>query len=310
MIVIGGENLIDFVQTATENDLPVYTAKPGGSCYNVAMAAARQGQEVVYLTPISKDSLGNVLAQRLLDDGVHFAAPRSDKPTSLAVVSLNKSIPSYQFYRNGTAERDVTLDDLHRMMPENAHVFHIGSLALIDGEDGAAWEAFFEAQAKAGVLTSLDPNVRPGLVSDRQAYVDRLLRMTAHAGVIKLSDEDLEYIFPDMPLMDAFTAFCDAGHAALAVLTKGAEGCFARTASVTVTLPATLADPLVDTVGAGDTFMATLVSECVARDLLTRERLAALDEAELTDILSKAGKAAAINCQRQGCNPPSQAELS
>ena len=77
MIVIGGENLIDFVQTATEDGLPVYTAKPGGSCYNVAMAAARQGQDVVYVTPISNDSLGNVLAKRLLDDRVRFAAPRS-----------------------------------------------------------------------------------------------------------------------------------------------------------------------------------------------------------------------------------------
>lgn len=310
MIVIGGENLIDFVQTSTENGLPVYTAKPGGSCYNVAMAAARQGQNVVYLTPISNDSLGNVLAQRLLDDGVHFAAPRSDKPTSLAVVSVNNSIPSYQFYRNGTAERDVTLGGLTSMMPSEAKVFHIGSLALIDGEDGAAWEAFFEAQAEAGVLTSLDPNARPVVVNDREPYVARILRMAKQAVVLKLSDEDLEYVFPDMSLDAAFDAMCNESNASLIVLTRGSQGCTARTSNLDISMPAALADPLVDTVGAGDTFMATLLSECISRGLLTSSELNALSEDDLRAILAKAGKAAAINCERQGCNPPVQQELA
>ncbi len=310
MIVIGGENLIDFVQTATEDGLPVYTAKPGGSCYNVAMAAARQGQDVVYVTPISNDSLGNVLAKRLLDDGVRFAAPRSNKPTSLAVVSIENSIPSYQFYRDGTAERDVTLDGLTAMMPAEAKAFHIGSLALIDGQDGAAWEAFFEAQAKAGLLTTLDPNARPIVVQDRAPYVERLMRMMTQAVVMKLSDEDLEFIYPDLSLMEAFDALCAHSSASLIVLTRGSEGCIARTKSLDLSLTASLADPLVDTVGAGDTFMATLVSECLRNGLLTPSDFDALTEDRLAAILTKAGKAAAINCQRQGCNPPTQEELS
>ncbi len=95
MIVVGGENLIDYVQISEEDDLPVYRAIPGGSCYNVAIAAARQGQQVSYITPISKDSLGNIIASRLEEDGVKVFAPRVQEPTSLAVVSLNDRQPSY-----------------------------------------------------------------------------------------------------------------------------------------------------------------------------------------------------------------------
>ena len=98
MIVVGGENLIDYVQVSEEDDLPVYRAIPGGSCYNVAITAARQGQQVSYITPISKDSLGKIIASRLEVDGVKILAPRVQEPTSLAVVSLNDRQPSYQFY--------------------------------------------------------------------------------------------------------------------------------------------------------------------------------------------------------------------
>ena len=83
MITVGGENLIDYVQTGLAGGLPVYTAIPGGSCYNVAIAIARQNQPVTYATPISNDSLGNILADRLTSDGVILGAPRSDAPTHL-----------------------------------------------------------------------------------------------------------------------------------------------------------------------------------------------------------------------------------
>ena len=92
MITVGGENLIDYVQTGLAGGLPVYTAIPGGSCYNVAIAIARQNQPVTYATPISNDSLGDILADRLTSDGVILGAPRSDAPTSKAQ-PIEKSQP-------------------------------------------------------------------------------------------------------------------------------------------------------------------------------------------------------------------------
>jgi len=308
MITIGGENLIDYVQTEVKDGLPIYTAIPGGSCYNVAIAAARQGQSVSYVTPISNDSLGNVLAQRLIDDGVHLATPRSDAPTSLAVVSVNNGQPSYQFYRSDTADRQITNETLDAAISEQTKVFHIGSLALIEGKDADLWEHRFAMLAANGVITSLDPNARPVVVKDKTPYVARLLRIMKHARVLKLSDEDLEYMHPDQPLMDAFENICSKTQAAIVILTKGAAGAVVRCGSTQFDVAAAQANPLVDTVGAGDTFMGTLLVE-IAKTDLSASNLGSIPTEELRRIVTRAAKAAALNCQSAGCNPPYEQDL-
>ena len=308
MITIGGENLIDYVQTEMKDGLPVYTAIPGGSCYNVAIAAARQGQTVSYVTPISTDSLGNVLAQRLIDDGIQLATPRTDAPTSLAVVSVNNGQPSYQFYRSDTADRQITPDTLDAAISDQTRVFHIGSLALIEGADADLWEQRFETLAANDVITSLDPNARPVVVKDKEPYVARLLRVMKNARVLKLSDEDLEYLAPDQPLMDAFEHICSQTQAAIIILTKGADGAVVRCGSTQFDVAATQANPLVDTVGAGDTFMGTLLVE-ISKTGLSASNLGSIAEDDLKRIVTRAAKAAALNCQSAGCNPPYEQDL-
>ena len=308
MITIGGENLIDYVQTEMKDGLPVYTAIPGGSCYNVAIAAARQGQTVSYVTPISTDSLGNVLAQRLIDDGIQLATPRTDAPTSLAVVSVNNGQPSYQFYRSDTADRQITPDTLDAAISDQTRVFHIGSLALIEGADADLWEQRFEMLATNDVITSLDPNARPVVVKDKEPYVARLLRVMKNARVLKLSDEDLEYLAPDQPLMDAFERICSETQAAIIILTKGADGAVVRCGSTQFDVAAGQANPLVDTVGAGDTFMGTLLVE-ISKTGLSASNLGSIAEDDLKRIVTRAAKAAALNCQSAGCNPPYEQDL-
>ena len=308
MITIGGENLIDYVQTEVKDGLPVYTAIPGGSCYNVAIAAARQGQTVSYVTPISTDSLGNVLAQRLIDDGIQLATPRTDAPTSLAVVSVNNGQPSYQFYRSDTADRQITPDTLDAAISDQTRVFHIGSLALIEGADADLWEQRFATLAANDVITSLDPNARPVVVKDKDQYVARLLRVMKHVRVLKLSDEDLEYLAPDQPLMEAFEQICSETQAAIIILTKGADGAVVRCGSAQFDVAAAQADPLVDTVGAGDTFMGTLLVE-ISKTGLSASKLGSIAKDELARIVTRAAKAAALNCQSTGCNPPYEQDL-
>jgi fructokinase len=308
MIVVGGENLIDYVQSGHKDGLPVYTAIPGGSCYNVALAAARQGYPVSYVTPISNDTLGDLLANRLIEDGVTLAAPRDTAPTSLAVVSVVDSIPSYQFYRQGTAERNVTMGSLAQNTAEDVKIFHIGSLALIIGEDADAWETHFKNLFTKGIITALDPNARPIVVTDKPPYIARLLRMLSQTVVLKLSDEDLEYIYPDMPMMDAFDKICNMTSASIMVLTQGAKGAIARSRVAEAVVPAGVANPLVDTVGAGDTFMGTLLGQ-IHHNGMDANALANLDKAALNELISRAAKAAAINCQSAGCNPPFSRDL-
>ena len=312
MISVGGENLIDLVSgDAAANGLPQYIANPGGSPFNVAMAAGRQGQDVAYLTPVSEDALGELLATRLEQSEVTLAAPRVPHPTSLAVVSISdEGIPSYAFHRNGTAERQISIDGLDRDLPAATTLFHVGSLGLIDGVDADCWEAFFAACQRRGLMTSLDPNVRPGLIADPDAYVARLKRMMRHADIFKLSDEDLIWLYPDRPLEAALAdcrADCDA---TLFILTLGGDGSRAFLGDIEIVADAAKVDDLVDTVGAGDTYMASILSFVVENDLASRAALAAITEDALRATIHRAAAAAAINCGRSGCNPPWRDELA
>jgi fructokinase len=311
MIAVGGENLIDLVSgDAAANGLPHYVANPGGSPFNVAMAAGRQGQNVAYLTPVSEDALGDLLADRLVQSHVRLVAPRVPHPTSLAVVSITDGIPSYAFHRNGTAERQVTKDSLQRNMPASTRIFHVGSLALIDGDDADTWETVFADCQQRGVMTSMDPNVRPGLISDADGYVARIRRMMRHADIFKLSDEDLEWLYPNRSIEEAL-ADCraDCG-AVLFVLTLGGAGSRAFLGDIELQADAPAVENLVDTVGAGDTFMASILSWVIENDLAARTALAAIDEDALRAVIRRAGAAAAINCGKSGCNPPWRDELA
>ena len=303
MIVVGGENLIDYVQISEKDELPVYRAVPGGSCYNVAIAAARQGQHVSYVTPISNDSLGNMLASRLEADRVKVFAPRVQEPTSLAVVSLNDRQPSYQFYRADTAERKITSQILNQINPASIKIFHVGSIALIDGQDADLWEQKFCELGEQGVITSLDPNIRELLVKNKQHYLDRLKRMSKYANILKLSDEDLNYMVPHVSLDDAFDEICKTTAAKIIVLTMGEKGARVKTGEFSFEVSAAVCDPLVDTVGAGDTFMGTVLAE-INENKVSAATLSNISQNELLNIIERASKAATLNCETAGCNPP------
>ena len=305
MILVGGENLIDFVQGTDQDGKPAYLANPGGSPMNCAMALARQEVPTGYVTPVSTDALGDLIADRLAADGVNMLGGRAAEPTSLAVVSLTDGIPSYAFHREGTAERQITREALTSHLSGEVQGFHVGSLALAYGPDAEAFEAFFFDCKARGVLTSMDPNIRAMLVPDRASYMARLERMMAEVDILKLSDEDVEWMYPDGGLEELRAK----SGAALTVLTRGPDGAEAWTAAGAAKVEAHPVDPLVDTVGAGDTFSGTLMAEVLRRGLTSRDGLAQIDADGIETLLSIASKAAAINCTRAGCVPPTLAEL-
>ena len=310
MISIGGENLIDLVSTKNdENGLPRYIANPGGSPLNVAIAAGRQGQRTSYLTPVSEDALGCLIAERLIESSVTLAAPRVHFPTSLAVVSITEGIPSYAFHRNATAERQVSLQGLERTMATDTSLFHVGSLGLIDGNDAIAWESFFEKCHNQGIVTSLDPNVRPGLITERKKYIGRIRRMMQHADIFKLSDEDLAWLYPDKTLEDALRdCRADFGDG-LFILTMGGDGSLLFFEKIEVSIATPNINNLADTIGAGDTYMATILCCLMENGLISHSDFSKIDKTILENVGLMAAKAAAINCQRSGCNPPWREEL-
>ena len=307
MLFVGGENLIDLVQLDQQDGLPLYQAIPGGSPFNLAIAAGRQGLQTGYLTPISTDKSGDLLAARLDQAGVVLAGGRHPAPSSLAMVTLTNGAPSYSFYRDGTAERQISEDRLTAALTTDVRLFHIGSLALAGGADADVWEALSARCKQAGIAVSLDPNVRAGLIADPDSYRARLARMMQLADIIKLSDEDLTWIYPDQSEQDALAQLVKDSGASVLVLTRGENGASLFHDGQWHDEPVAPMDELKDTVGAGDTFMATMLVWLVQNGAISQ--LAGLSLGDKLAMVRRAAQAAAINCSRQGCNPPFADEM-
>ena len=154
-----------------------------------------------------------------------------------------------------------------------------------------------------GVITSLDPNIRELLVKNKQQYLDRLDRMSKHANIFKLSDEDLNYMRPEASVDDAFNKICSTTDAQIMVLTMGSKGARVKAGEISFEVSAVVCDPLVDTVGAGDTFMGTILAE-INEKKASAAALSDITKDELIHIIERASKAAALNCETAGCNPP------
>ena len=307
MLLVGGENLIDLVQIDQTDGLPLYQAVPGGSPFNLAIAAGRQGLSTGYLTPISTDKSGDLLAARLHEAGVTLMAERHPAPSSLAMVTLTNAVPSYSFYREGTAERQISEASLSKALTTNANLFHIGSLALAGGTDSDDWEAASRRCKDKGIAVSLDPNVRAALVSEPDVYRARLARIMQLADIIKLSDEDLMWIYEGQSEQGALDQLVQDSKASVLVLTRGEKGASVFHDGQWHDRAAAPVEGLKDTVGAGDTFMATMLVWLVQQGGINR--LTALSAEDKLKMIGRASEAAAINCSRQGCNPPFAEEM-
>lgn len=305
MILCGGENLMDVIEEGGSAPRR-FAAHAGGSPYNCVRAMARLGVAAGYLGTLSTDSFGGQLLDALQADGVTHLGARSDAPTTLAMVTVTDGQPDYRFYRNGTADRHVGALDL----PEGTQALHLGSIALVEGADATAWADLFARAAQAGIVTSLDPNVRPLLANAHaDEYRARLAAMVAQASIVKLSDEDIGWWFPDLLLAQALEKLAVMAPQAVLILTQGPGEVVCRWPGGTFAhRPAPLAK-LGDTVGAGDTLMAATLAGLARKGALTRAALAGADEALLAEIIADAARAAAITCSRVGCNPPMAREV-
>ena len=308
MILVGGENLMDIIPVDNQYQNALLKATPGGSPYNLALAAGRQGVRVGYVTPISEDSNGDQLVANLLGSNVQLLGPRVPEPTSLAMVNIEGGKPSYAFYREGTAERLVNLEKLTKNLTDDVAIFHIGSLALTGGSDALVWEEFLCKAMDRGIKVSLDPNVRPSLVGEPDVYRQRIKRLMTKVDILKLSDEDLLWLFNEnTDESSALSELRAIANAELLILTRGSKGSSIWHNDKWYAAPAYPVDRLSDTVGAGDTFMASVLVWLTKNENM--KRLGVLELKEKQDLQYYAGKAASLNCKKQGCNPPWENEL-
>lgn len=300
VIVVGGEALIDLVPVGTDNGDPVLAARPGGGPFNVAMGAARLGCVVSMLTRLSTDAFGQTLLAGLRAAGVRTdLVQRGPEPTSLAVAGIGEDgSAEYGFYVEGTADRLVRAP---AALPPGTSAFVAGTLGMVLEPGASAYETLLRRAHAAQVLTVLDPNIRPDLIADAGAYRARFRSWLSTVDILKLSADDAEWLGGDVP------DWLAAGPSAV-VLTLGGQGIEAHTAAGSIKVPP-VPVTVADTVGAGDTVLATLLYGLDRRTALSREAVRALDEQAWQALLADCAAAAAWTCARTGAQSPSVAQL-
>ena len=305
MILVAGESLMDMIPVrsgATNAFSPV----PGGSPANLAVALGRLGASVGFLCPLSRDPLGRILTRRLEESGVNLdLCPVHDGLATLGFVSAGEP-PGYAFYTAGTAGTSLAPEHLPTPLPPSIRAIHTGSLALAVEPFATAILTLVEREADRCFL-SLDPNIRPFIIDDAPAFRTRMERLLARSDLIRVSREDLEWMHPGMS-PEHFAAERTERGAALVVVTLGTRGALARCPWGVVRVGTTAAAGG-DTVGAGDAFGAALLASLQSDGFLDRDLLADIPPPILESALRRAGRAAAINCSRQGCDPPWSHEL-
>lgn len=307
MIVVCGEALIDLVPVPA-GDEQAYLPRAGGSSYNVAIGLARLGAATGYLGRVSTDHFGRLLRDRLVANGVDCTyASEGDEATTLAVVHLEPGHePQFAFYGEGTADRLLLEADLPAL-GDDVTALHFGSISLIREPGASTYETLMRRESGQRVL-SLDPNVRPSLIPDRTAYVERLEGWLGLVDLVKVSRADLGWLYPALSPDEAARRWRALGPS-LVVVTRGEEGATAFTAAGVVDVAGTPVE-VADTVGAGDAFTAGLLAWLDEQGRLGRDSLGRLEGAALAACLTFANEVAARTCTRAGAEPPRRAELA
>ncbi|MCU0910629.1 MAG: carbohydrate kinase [Rhodobacteraceae bacterium] len=300
MILCAGEALIDMLPRQTAAGEAAFAPYAGGAVFNTAIALGRLGAPAGFFTGLSHDLFGEMLAGALAASKVTSLAHRSDRPTTLAFVTLTDGHAKYAFYDENTAGRMLTPADLPKLPREVKAVF-LGGISLVAEPCGTAYEALMAREAPARV-TMIDPNIRPGFIRDERAYRARIGRMMAMADIVKLSDEDLRWLLGKGEIGALSREVLRMGPK-LVCITEGAAGARGFTARGEVRVEGERVE-VADTVGAGDTFNAGVLAALDRAGALGKAALSALSDDTIRAALSLGCRAAAVTVSRAGANPP------
>ena len=311
-VVCCGEALIDLISADATGR--TWHAAPGGSPYNVAVAAGRLGAPTTFLGVLSDDRFGQLLRDHLDASQVSWrTCPMTVEPTTLAVVTQapGDAEPAFAFHVAGTTTVSSRVNDLH--LPADTGVFHVsGSMALVLEPSASRLEALLAA-GRHRALVHLDPNPRPATAGSRDRFLGRLERWLGLADVVKVSTADVDWLHPGADPFEIAHHWItpadeDDDVPGAVVLTRGAKGAAVVCGAGTVEVPAPHIE-VVDTVGAGDTFVGAMVAAFAAHGVTGRAALADLDAAWWRTALTYAVEAAGIACSRVGADPPWRREL-
>ncbi|MEJ8854436.1 carbohydrate kinase [Variovorax robiniae] len=308
-IALAGEALIDFTCSSGLS----FEGHEGGALTNSAIAAARLGQPTGFITQLSTDMFGERLLQHLQGNGVDTQfVLRSAAPSTLAFVARTPTTNHYAFYTKGTADTLWAPAELPAL-PDSCRFLHFGGISILTEPAATRITELVEAQRGKRIVL-FDPNVRPSLIPDMDAYRAKQPRWLAASDVLKFSDEDAAYLAPGKSLAEAAAMFL-APHAAggqgprAVVVTRGGDsaGVYRAGRAVLEVKPPKIT--VADTIGAGDTFAAGISVALLEQGVEHAAQLDTLSDEAWREVLRFAATAAALNCTREGCDPPTRAEL-
>lgn len=316
-VTVAGEALVDLVMQADRQLTPCL----GGASYNLTRALARQGIGVAYLNPLSRDRFGRDMCLSLIQEGVLVAQSEAvPEPTSLAVVHLDDTgHPEYAFYRQGVADRALTAQALISSSEElaTAQIVCVGCLAFAP-DDAEIYLPWIAHQHQSGRLMVLDINMRPSVVPNMAPYRANVMEAIRFAHIIKASDEDLQHLqAPGNTPQEQAGWLLEASGAQMLLLTMGAQGAALLFNKAMNQRPVSGREmhpiEVVDTIGAGDSFLAGFLScwLALAHEHSTHAAHLAnlLNDEDKARLLQQALATASINVMRTGCNPPTHGEV-
>jgi len=303
-----GEILIDLTQSGVnELGIPVFAANPGGAPANLAVAAARLGASSAFIGKVGTDSFGTFLRNTLVENGVDVSGMVTDlhSRTTLAVVALDKQGErTFSFYRNPSADVNLSVQEISEEQLKNTKFLHFGSVSLTTDPARSATLYAAETAKKHGALISYDPNYRASLWSDEETAIAMMKQPLPMVDILKVSDEELPLLTGTENLEEG-SAILAAYGIRLVLVTLGANGAYYRLGEKTGHVPGVKVK-VGDTNGAGDTFFGAALAQ-----LSRYEKLEDVTEEELKSIVAVSNKAAALTTSRHGAIPamPSREEV-
>jgi len=340
-LCIAGESLIDMLPRETANGEAAYMPCPGGAPFNALLAAARLGIATSYLATLSSDMFGEELYSLLSKEGINLDfVSRLDRPTTLAFVSRKPGQgEKYAFFKENAADRALDRKRVKEVMATNrfdAVHMSLGAVTLEDQQMASAFQELFRTAGKHGSLRTFDPNLRSNMIKGTAgSYRKKVESLLRSIDVVKSSDDDIEFLYGEgVKFEDIAKKWLGMGPK-LVIVTLGAKGAIAFPKGVEKEIPmpppgsqpntvdaSGKSAPVIDTVGAGDTFMGSVIQGLMGTrtyeftkdapllaQLIQGKNWDDASVAHLRDILERAALAAAINCSRAGCNPPTVEEV-
>ena len=308
MILCCGEALIDMIPAPTVSGQEGYVPHTGGSVFNTALALGRLGVQTGMLTGLSTDLFGRQLLASLHANRVDTSLlVTSDRLSTLAFVQLTDGNASYTFFDENSAGRMLELSDMPAL-PDDVSTLYFGGISLTFEPGAEAYAALLEREAPARVVM-LDPNIRPSFIRDIGRYRDRLDGMIALSDIVKVSDEDLNWLYPGPQSPFEKLDFVRQAGPSVVILTRsGSDAAAFLKDGAEVSVPVERVE-VVDTIGAGDTFNAGVLAKLAELGLLIKDSLSAIDPDPVREALRFGARVAAITVSRAGANPPWRHEL-